>query len=146
LDTFQWFSQVGDWERIFPWYQRWIIVYVGAIVMRAVAGRLKSKYNLHDDVRLSLYECAQRWVKAVGQKSFLGRNSLSMFDTDRSIRPRPFLVSGGSEPNLADLNVYGILTAIQGCQAFDDLMKNTDIQPWFERMKSIVEPQGQHST
>ena len=48
---------------------------------------------------------------------------------------------GGSEPNLADLNVYGILTAIQGCEAFQDLMANTKIQPWFERMKHVVEPQ-----
>jgi microsomal prostaglandin-E synthase 2 len=73
LNTFRWFSQAGDWEQIFPWYQRWIIVYVGAIVMRVVAGRLKRKYNLNDDVRISLYECANQWVKAVGKKDFLGK-------------------------------------------------------------------------
>ncbi|CAF3358532.1 unnamed protein product [Rotaria socialis] len=117
LNTFLWFSKAGDWEQIFPWYQRWIIVYIGAIVMRVVAGRLKSKYNLNDNVRLSLYEYANEWVKAVGNKDFLG----------------------GSEPNLADLNVYGVLTAIQGCEAFQDLMSNTKIQPWFERMKHLVE-------
>ncbi|CAF3989029.1 unnamed protein product, partial [Rotaria magnacalcarata] len=48
-------------------------------------------------------------------------------------------ILGGSEPNLADLNVYGVLTAIQGCEAFQDLMSNTKIQPWFERMKNLVE-------
>jgi microsomal prostaglandin-E synthase 2 len=73
LNTFRWFSQAGDWEQIFPWYQRWIIVYVGAVVMRGVAGRLKRKYNLNDDVRISLYECANEWVKAVGKKDFLGK-------------------------------------------------------------------------
>ncbi|CAF0794314.1 unnamed protein product [Adineta ricciae] len=118
LDTFRWFSKAGDWEEIFPWYQRWFIVYMGAIVMRVVAVRLKKKYNLHDDVRLSLYECANEWVNAIGEKDFLG----------------------GSEPNVADLNAYGILTAIQGCEAFEDLMKNTKIQPWFERMRNLVEP------
>ncbi len=51
-----------------------------------------------------------------------------------------FKILGGTEPNLADLNVYGILTAIQGCAAFQDLMNNTKIQPWFERMKHLVEP------
>jgi hypothetical protein len=51
-----------------------------------------------------------------------------------------FLCIGGSEPNVADLNVYGILTTIQGCDAFRDLMNNTKIQPWFERMKNLVEP------
>ena len=36
--------------------------------------------------------------------------------------------------------MYGILTLIQGCEAFDDLMKHTNIQPWFERMKKLIEP------
>ncbi|CAF1242516.1 unnamed protein product [Adineta steineri] len=118
LDTFRWFSKAGDWEEIFPWYQRWIIVYLGAIVMRGVSIHLKKKYNINDNVRISLYECANEWVDAIGDKNFLG----------------------GSEPNLADLNVYGVLTAIQGCEAFQDLMTNTKIQPWFERMKNLVEP------
>lgn len=74
LNTFRWFSQAGDWEQIFPWYERWIIIYIGAIVMRVVAGRLKKKHNLQDDVRLSLYECANQWIKAVGKKDFLGKN------------------------------------------------------------------------
>ncbi len=103
--------------------------------MRVVSGRLKKKYNLNNDVRLSLYECANEWVKAVGKKDFLGKewdwkDHLWLF----------WLFIGGSEPNLADLNVYGILTAIQGCEAFQDLMNNTQIQPWFERMKYKVEP------
>ena len=75
LNTFRWFSQAGDWEQIFPWYQRWIIVYVGAVVMRVVAERLKTKHKLNSDVRLSLYECANEWVKAVGKKDFLGKRS-----------------------------------------------------------------------
>lgn len=86
--------------------------------MRGVAEGLKRKHNLNDDVRISLYECANEWVKAVGNKDFLG----------------------GSEPNLADLSVYDILTSIQGFEAFQDLMNNTKIQPWFERMKHLVEP------
>ncbi len=36
--------------------------------------------------------------------------------------------------------MYGILTAIQGCEAFKDLMINTKIQSWFERMKNLIEP------
>ena len=48
-------------------------------------------------------------------------------------------ILGGTKPNLADLDVYGILTAIQGCEAFHDLMSNTEIRPWFERMKNLVE-------
>lgn len=44
--------------------------------MRAVAGRLKRKYNLNNDVRVSLYECANEWVKAVGDKDFLGKRKM----------------------------------------------------------------------
>ncbi len=35
--------------------------------------------------------------------------------------------------------MYGILTAMQGCDAFKDLMTNTKIKPWFERMKNLIE-------
>lgn len=42
--------------------------------------------------------------------------------------------------NLADLNVYDILTTIERCQAFVDLIANTNIQAWFKRMKNFVEP------
>ncbi|CAF0876993.1 unnamed protein product [Rotaria sp. Silwood1] len=117
LNTMHWFSKVGDWEEIFPWYQRWIFVYFGAIAMRVLAIYLKKKYHLNDNVRISLYECGNEWINAIGDKDF----------------------HGGSEPNLADLNVYGILTAIQGSEAFQDLMTNTKIQPWLERMKNLVE-------
>jgi microsomal prostaglandin-E synthase 2 len=77
LNTFRWFSKAGDWEEIFPWYQRWMIVYAGAIVMRAVSTRLKKKYNLNDDVRSSLYECGNEWANAVGEKDFLGKKNCS---------------------------------------------------------------------
>ena len=40
--------------------------------MRLVAIRLKKKYQLNDDVRLSLYECGDEWANAVGDKDFLG--------------------------------------------------------------------------
>lgn len=73
LDTFQWFSKAGNWEEIFPWYQRVFFIYAGAVGMRLLATRLKKKYNLNDDVRLSLYECGEEWVNAVGEKHFLGK-------------------------------------------------------------------------
>lgn len=134
METFLWFSKAGDWEEIFPWYQRWFIVYAGAIVMRLVSIKLKKKYQLNDDVRSSLYECGEEWANAVGDKDFLGKKHLfSLLLFIRSIL-------GGTRPNVADLNVYGILTAIQGCEAFEDLMTHTKLRPWFNRMKNIIEP------
>jgi hypothetical protein len=41
--------------------------------MRGVAGRLKRKYNLNNNVRISLYDCANEWVNAIGNKDFLGK-------------------------------------------------------------------------
>ena len=45
---------------------------------------------------------------------------------------------GGEKPNLADLAVYGALSAIEGCDAFKDLGEKTKVMPWFEAMKQAV--------
>ena len=37
--------------------------------------------------------------------------------------------------DLSDLAVYGVLSAIEGCDAFQDLLENTKVEPWFQRMK-----------
>ena len=37
--------------------------------------------------------------------------------------------------DLSDLAVYGVLSAIEGCDAFQDLLENTKVGPWFQRMK-----------
>ena len=46
---------------------------------------------------------------------------------------------GGNSPDLSDLNVYGVLTAIEGCDAFKDLTSNTPINKWFKKMKDNVQ-------
>lgn len=99
--------------------------YVGAAAMFVIGKRLKSRHHLQDDVRQDLYKAANLWVAAVG-------------------KDRKFL--GGSQPNLADLAVYGVLRVMEGLQSFDDLMANTKIKPWYQRMtKAIQEPSQTHS-
>ena len=90
--------------------------YVSSLIMYLLGKLLKHKHKLRSDERESLYEEAVRWTHAVGKKSFLG----------------------GKEPNLADLNMYGVISAIEGLDAFQDLMDNTDIRPWYARMKKRV--------
>ena len=34
--------------------------------------------------------------------------------------------------------MYGVINAIEGLDAFNDLMKNTNIGPWYTRMKKQV--------
>lgn len=35
--------------------------------------------------------------------------------------------------------MYGVLSAIEGYDAFNDLLHNTSIGPWYERMKTKVQ-------
>ncbi|XP_077334828.1 prostaglandin E synthase 2 [Lithobates pipiens] len=97
--------------------------YVGAAAMFFIGKRLKKRHNLQDDVRQDLYKAADTWVKAVGKdKNFLG----------------------GSEPNLADLAVYGVLRVMEGLKSFDDMMANTKIKPWYQRMTSAIQEKALH--
>jgi len=125
LDTFKWFSETGDWEKHFSWWERNLVIYVGALAMWLIGKRLKKRHNIKDNVRQSLYDECKLWTKAIKTKG------------------TPFL--GGTQPNLADLAVFGVLNAIQGCEAFQDARANTSIGDWFDRMKvSVGERQGRH--
>jgi len=74
---------------------------------------------LKNDVRQSLYDECNVWVKVVEENG--GR------------------FMGGNKPNLADLAVYGILSSIEGCMAFKDVRENTKIDPWYSNMKMVLQ-------
>ncbi|XP_060065174.1 prostaglandin E synthase 2-like [Ylistrum balloti] len=118
LQAFRYFSEVGEWENVFSFPMRMFVIYTGATAMYFLGKVLKKRYNLHNDVRVSLYNECDVWVKAVG-------------------RNRKFL--GGDKPNLADLSVYGVLSSIEGCDAFKDTLERTKIKPWYNRMKNAVQ-------
>lgn len=118
LQAFSWFSEVGEWEKHFPAWERYLIIYVGAYAMWLIGKRLKKRHNLKDDVRESLYDDCNRFARAV------------------KLKGTPFM--GGQEPDLADLAVYGVLNAIEGCDAFQDVLQRTNISKWFFAMKALV--------
>ncbi|XP_048369412.1 prostaglandin E synthase 2 [Sphaerodactylus townsendi] len=91
--------------------------YLGAVAMFFIGKRLKSRHHLQDDVREDLYKAANDWVKAIGKH-------------------RMFM--GGTEPNLADLAVYGVLRVMEGLEAFDDMMTHTKIQPWYRHVEAAI--------
>ncbi|XP_015281955.1 PREDICTED: prostaglandin E synthase 2 isoform X2 [Gekko japonicus] len=91
--------------------------YVGAAAMFFISKRLKSRHHLQDNVREDLYKAADDWVKAIGKH-------------------RMFM--GGTQPNLADLAVYGVLRVMEGLEAFDDMMTHTKIQPWYRHMEAAI--------
>ncbi|GAB1604960.1 prostaglandin E synthase 2-like [Argonauta hians] len=116
LQAFKYFEQVGDWRNNFSRLECFFIVYIGATAMYFVSKILKKKHKLHDDVRFSLYEACREWNNA--------------------LEKRPFM--GGEVPNLADLSAYGVLSSIEGCIAFQELLENTKIGKWYYRTKDAV--------
>lgn len=35
--------------------------------------------------------------------------------------------------------MYGVLSGLEGLDAFQDLMNNTDIKPWYNRVRTAVQ-------
>ena len=70
--------------------------------------------------RESLYDDCDFWMKSIKK-----RNN------------GPFM--GGQRPDLADLAVFGCLSAIEGCDAFKDLLENTKIANWYYPCKKAIE-------
>ena len=95
------------------------MINVGAIVMWWMSSGLKKKYMLKDDVRESLYDEVNYWLRGIKQKGGL--------------------FMGGQNPDLSDLAVYGILNSIEGLEAFNDTMVNTKLAGWYNAMKEKVE-------
>ncbi|XP_056449152.1 prostaglandin E synthase 2 [Gadus chalcogrammus] len=102
-------------EGKFGSFEGFFAKYVGATAMFLIAKRLKNKYHLQDDVRQDLYTAVNDWVAAIGKK-------------------KNFM--GGEQPNLADLAVFGILRVMEGLQAFEDMMENTKVKRWYQRMET----------
>jgi hypothetical protein len=44
LDTFYFFNQIGEWERNFPTWERYLAIYVGAAAMYLISKRLKKRF------------------------------------------------------------------------------------------------------
>lgn len=114
FQTFDYITQQGN----FSWAEREFGRIFGAAMMWMVSGRLKKKYDMMGDSRQELYDSAAQWVAAIGQQPFLG----------------------GNVPNLADLSAFGAIRSITETDTFMDLMHNTDISEWYERMMKAVGP------
>ncbi|XP_014607389.1 PREDICTED: prostaglandin E synthase 2 [Polistes canadensis] len=123
-ETFEWFSDVGQWKEYFPAWERILIVNVGACAMWLIGKRLKKRHRLKEDVRQSLYDEVNKWLRAI--------------HANRT----PF--KGGENPDLSDLAVYGILKSIEGCSAFKDLLDNTKLSTWYNAMKERVDSYAGH--
>ncbi|EDW68845.1 prostaglandin E synthase 2 [Drosophila virilis] len=119
LETFEWFSQAGEWDVYFPKWERNLMVYGGATAMWAIAKILKRRHELTDDVRSHMYDALGKWTAELKK-----RNTKFM---------------GGKQPGLSDLSVFGVLSSMEGCQTFKDSLQNTNIGKWFYDVKELVQ-------
>ncbi|KAH7719859.1 Protein R11A8.5 [Aphelenchoides avenae] len=120
LETFYYFDQVGDWQKNFPAWERWLAVYVGAAAMYLISKKLKKKHRI-DDERVAIFQACEKFVKAKGDRPFLG----------------------GNEPNLADLALFGAINSFVGCSAFKEMREQTKIGDWYDAVhKTVVQRQG----
>ncbi|KAL0914019.1 hypothetical protein M5K25_017516 [Dendrobium thyrsiflorum] len=111
LESFSYITSHGN----FSFHERLTAKYAGAAVMYLVSKKLKKKYNITDE-RAALYEAAETWSTAIDGREFLG----------------------GSRPNLADLSVFGVLRPIRYLKAGRDMVENTSIREWYQRMEAAV--------
>lgn len=107
LEAFKLFSITGGWDESFPRWERHLMVYVGACAMWLISKGLKLRYNIDGDAREHLYAACNQWTN--------------------ELQKRQSVFHGGKTPDLADLDLYGILTSMEGLQAFSDLLNHTKI-------------------
>ncbi|KAL9987847.1 hypothetical protein ACROYT_G002219 [Oculina patagonica] len=112
MQAFEYFTKESNFSTV----EKYTTYLAGPVVMYFVGKHVKNKYNIKNDVREAMYEEAEKWMKAVGKRKFMG----------------------GSVPNLADLAVYGVLSGLEGLDAFRDLMTHTTMKPWYDRVKQAV--------
>ncbi|KAK7352230.1 hypothetical protein VNO80_17649 [Phaseolus coccineus] len=111
LESFDYITTQGN----FSLSERLVAKYGGAAAMYFVSKKLKKKHNITDE-RAALYGAAEQWVDALNGRKFLG----------------------GSDPNLADLAVFGVLRPIRDLKSGRDMVEHTRIGKWFSEMDRAV--------
>lgn len=111
VESFDYITNKGN----FGLFERTFAKYAGAAAMYLVSKKLKKRHNITDE-RAALYDAAETWIDALNGRQYLG----------------------GSEPNLADLAVFGVLRPIRNLRSGRDMVENTRIGDWYNRMESVV--------
>ncbi|KAF8067212.1 R1 [Scenedesmus sp. PABB004] len=112
--TFDYMTRQSHWS----WPVQQGVRLAGAVLMWQVGQRMPKKYGLTGDLRETLYADADAWVAA--------------------LRGRPFL--GGAAPNLGDLAVFGVLSALRGTPTYNDLVLHSGIGPARAMAAADIDP------
>eukprot|EP00240_Pyramimonas_obovata_P005369 CAMPEP_0118934676 /NCGR_PEP_ID=MMETSP1169-20130426/13953_1 /TAXON_ID=36882 /ORGANISM="Pyramimonas obovata, Strain CCMP722" /LENGTH=387 /DNA_ID=CAMNT_0006877603 /DNA_START=73 /DNA_END=1237 /DNA_ORIENTATION=- len=117
IQAFDYITTKGNFTIV----ERYAAQVVGVTMMYALSKlRLKKKHNIEEE-RPALYEEMNKFTDALGARQFLG----------------------GNKPNLADISIFGVLRAVRGMDTWKDVMDNTKVLPWYERMEASVAEQEQ---
>ena len=93
-----------------------LVKHVGALGMSLAHGKIKKKYNIEDE-RAALFDKLATWEARIGD--------------------RPF--RGGDAMDLADVAVHGVLGAVAGLPARDDVVEaHPKIGAWLERVEAAL--------
>lgn len=123
LEAWRGYAYIDDFDTI-PLVNKLFLKAVGAPVMYMVA-KYKTRPALiaagelaeGEDVRSVFHRQAEHYIREAN-----------------ICATKPF--HGGSKPDLADLDVYGVLQSVRGHEVYDDLLQSTCIAPWVARMDS----------
>ena len=114
-EAYQAFGYVMDVPH-FSLVDKWSNQLIGAFAMWMAQGKIKKKYQI-DDERAAVREALATWMSGgVGDKPF----------------------AGGDRPNMADVCVFGALKAIDRTDAHAEIMAETSVAPWYDRMHQAV--------
>ena len=102
----------------FSTLDKWSNQLVGSLFMWLAQGKIKKKYAI-DDERAAVVAGINHWL-------------------DEGVGKGPF--AGGAKPNFGDVAVFGCLKAIDRTDTYRELMAETAIAPWYERMQAAVGP------
>ena len=117
-EAYQAFGYVMDVPH-FSQLDKWSNQLVGSFFMWLAQGKIKKKYAI-DDERAAVVAGVNHWLdEGVGKGNDF---------------------AGGKVPNYADVCVFGCLKAIDRTDAWREIMAETPIKPWYDRMASAVEP------
>ncbi|KAI8472680.1 MAG: glutathione S-transferase [Monoraphidium minutum] len=111
-DTFSYIAGQSHWN----WAAQQAVRAGGSLIMWRVGKGMPKKYGIEGDLRQALYTDVDAFVAELGPRAYLG----------------------GGAPNLADLAAYGVLRAVQGTPAYNDVVAHTKIGPWLARMTIAV--------
>ena len=90
-----------------------LVKHVGALGMSLAHGKIKKKYNIEDE-RAALFEKLMVWEARIGER-------------------------GGDSIDLADVAVHGVLGAVAGLPARDDVVEaRPKIGAWLERVEAAL--------